>query len=49
LLVRGAGGEVVDLEERPIDPVAHRGPFVAGVEPSHRARVVEIARRALQG
>lgn len=49
LLVRGAGGEVVDLDERPIDPVGHRGPFVAGVEPSHRARVVEIARRALQG
>ncbi len=47
LLVNGSGGAVVDLDARPIDPVGHRGPFVAGVSPEHRARVVEIAREAL--
>jgi fructose-1,6-bisphosphatase/inositol monophosphatase family enzyme len=47
LLMRGAGGDVVDLEGRSIDPVAHSGPFVAGVDERGRDTVVEIVREAL--
>ena len=47
LLMRGAGGDVVDLERRSIDPVAHSGPFVAGVDERGRDAVVEILRGAL--
>jgi myo-inositol-1(or 4)-monophosphatase len=46
LLVRGAGGEVTDLDGRPIDATRHAGPFVAGVDATSRAKVAEIARRA---
>jgi fructose-1,6-bisphosphatase/inositol monophosphatase family enzyme len=42
LLVRGAGGEVVDLSGEPIDPMGHAGPFVAGVRADHRERVLEL-------
>jgi 3'(2'), 5'-bisphosphate nucleotidase len=46
LLVRGAGGDVVDLDGRPIDPVGHTGPFVADVRPERRDAVVRILRGA---
>jgi fructose-1,6-bisphosphatase/inositol monophosphatase family enzyme len=49
LLVRGAGGEVVDLSGRPIDPLGHEGTFVAGVRTDHRERVVELLNRASRG
>ncbi len=47
LLVRGAGGEVVDVHGVPIDAVAHAGPFVAAVRPDVRETVVAIVREAL--
>jgi fructose-1,6-bisphosphatase/inositol monophosphatase family enzyme len=46
LLVREAGGDVVDLAGDPIDAVCHKGPFVAGVAPEARARVVDLLRAA---
>lgn len=46
LLVRGAGGDVVDLTGRPIDPVGHVGPFVADVHAERRETVVSILQGA---
>jgi myo-inositol-1(or 4)-monophosphatase len=46
LLVRGAGGEVTDLDGRPIDATRHAGPFVASIDAAARAKVSVIARRA---
>ena len=47
LLVRGAGGEVADLEGRPIDMLSHTGPLVAAIDARGRGAVVELARAAL--
>jgi myo-inositol-1(or 4)-monophosphatase len=47
LIVRSAGGEVVDLEGRPIHPENHIGPFVAGVRPEAREKVRHLLRRTL--
>jgi len=44
MLVRRAGGEVIDLDGRPIDAIAHSGPFVAGVDDESRQKVIELAR-----
>ncbi len=46
--MRGAGGEVTDLSGEPISEIDHAGPFVAGVDPDARARVADIARKALE-
>ncbi len=47
LLVRKAGGEVVNLEGEPIDAVGHQGPFVAAVDAANRQVVVDIAREVV--
>lgn len=44
LLVRGAGGEITDLDGTPIDLVSHAGPFVAAVDEDHRRIVTELVR-----
>lgn len=44
LLVEAAGGRVADLNDEPIDPVHHEGPFVAAVDEAGRHRVIEIVR-----
>jgi fructose-1,6-bisphosphatase/inositol monophosphatase family enzyme len=49
LLVRNAGGEVTDLEGKPIDMLSHAGPFVASVHDHAREKVAEIARNMLTG
>ena len=49
LLVRQAGGEVTDLEGRPIDSLHHQGPFVAGIDGQARAKVASITRQAMGG
>jgi myo-inositol-1(or 4)-monophosphatase len=46
LLVQGAGGEVTDLDGRPIDLVSHAGPFVAAVDEDRRRIVAELVRAA---
>jgi myo-inositol-1(or 4)-monophosphatase len=47
LLVRTAGGEVVDLEGSPIEVLGHRGPFVAAIDDDSRNRIVEIVRESV--
>ena len=47
LIVRGAGGEVIDLEGQPIDELHHSGPFVAGTDPDKRSRVRHLLRQEL--
>lgn len=47
LLVRGAGGEVIDLNGRPIDATRHRGPFVAGIDPEAREEIVALVSSSL--
>jgi histidinol-phosphatase len=42
LVVRCAGGDVTDLNGHPIDATVHDGPFVAGIERSHREQVVDL-------
>lgn len=46
-VLRGAGGEILDLAGNPINERRHTGPFVAGVNPRARQKVVDMARRAL--
>jgi len=47
LLVRGAGGDVTDLEGSPIDLLSHAGPFVAAVNDESRRIVTELLHTAL--
>ncbi len=44
LLVRKAGGEVVNLDGESIDAVGHQGLFVAAIDAASRQVVVDIAR-----
>lgn len=46
LLVRGAGGEVTDLNGAAIHPTRHAGPWVAGIDAEHRSHVAKIVRDA---
>ncbi len=46
LLVRGAGGEVTDLDGAPIDPLEHAGPWVAGLDAGACARVTALIKDA---
>jgi fructose-1,6-bisphosphatase/inositol monophosphatase family enzyme len=48
LVVRGAGGEVIDLEGQPIDELHHSGPFVAGLDMESRSRVKDLLYGALE-
>jgi myo-inositol-1(or 4)-monophosphatase len=47
LLVREAGGEVVDLDGEPIEAIGHAGPFVAGLDREALERVRSVAATAL--
>ena len=49
MLVRAAGGEVTDVEGKPIDALCHVGPFVAGINDEARQQVAEIARGVVRG
>ena len=44
LLVRSAGGEVVDASGAPIDATQHAGPWLAGIDAEQRALVAAIVR-----
>lgn len=48
LVVRAAGGDVIDLDGTPIDAPRHAGPFVAGTHPGLRERVRRSVVRAVQ-
>ena len=49
LIVRGAGGDVTDLEESPIDAIRHAGPFIASTDTAARRAVAARCRDALEG
>lgn len=48
LLVRAAGGEVVDLDGSPVEATTHLGPFVAAVDPDAAEVVRSIVHRTLR-
>jgi len=48
LIVRRAGGDVVDLAGKPIDALRHRGPFVAGLDPRAAAHLTELLREGME-
>jgi fructose-1,6-bisphosphatase/inositol monophosphatase family enzyme len=48
LIVRQAGGELIDLTGRPIDELHHAGPFVAGLDSGMTTRVAEWVRRGME-
>jgi len=37
----------VDLDGQPVCHIGHRGPFIAALDATDRARVVELTRNAL--
>jgi fructose-1,6-bisphosphatase/inositol monophosphatase family enzyme len=49
LLVRGAGGDVVDANGEPIDATRHAGPWLAGVDAKKRSLVAAIVRDSWPG
>lgn len=49
MLVRGAGGDVIDPEGRSIDALDHGGPFIAGVDGGARQKAAEITHKAING
>ncbi|MHC4708843.1 MAG: inositol monophosphatase family protein [Planctomycetota bacterium] len=49
LLVRGAGGEVTDMNGDPLDAVGHQGPLIAGVDDAARNQVSKLVREAVSG
>ena len=48
LIVRRAGGELIDVESRPIDELNHSGPFVAGLDMQKASVVSAILRAAIE-
>lgn len=48
LLMRRAGGEVTDLEGRPIDMLSHSGPFFASIDKAAREKMTEIVSRVVK-
>jgi fructose-1,6-bisphosphatase/inositol monophosphatase family enzyme len=42
MLVRNAGGRVVDLSGRDIDATSHAGPFIAGVDTQARETITSV-------
>ncbi len=49
MLVRGAGGDVVGLDGRPINSVSHAGPFVAAVDAESRSMVADLVSSIADG
>ena len=49
LILRSAGGEVVDASGKPIDATRHAGPWLAGIDADKRSRVAELVRSAWPG
>ncbi len=49
MLVRGASGDVTDLEGKSIHIFHHQGPFIAGVDKHARRKVATIANKVVSG
>ena len=41
-LIRSAGGDVVDLANRPVELTGHTGPFIAGIDVCQREQMVNM-------
>lgn len=48
LIVRGAGGQLIDVAGKPIDALRHVGPFVAGLDPRAAAQVTSLLREGIE-
>jgi fructose-1,6-bisphosphatase/inositol monophosphatase family enzyme len=48
MIVRRAGGEVVDLAGKPIDALGHAGAFIAGLDPQTTSRVGDLVREGME-
>ncbi len=48
LIVRRAGGEIIDLHGEPIDALSHSGPFIASISTASRDQVRSELRTVLQ-
>lgn len=42
LLVRHAGGDVIDFDGKPVHLLNHEGPFIAGIDPDSRKRLLGL-------
>ncbi len=49
MLVRGASGDVTDLEGKAIHIFHHQGPFIAGVDEHARRKVATIGSKIVSG
>ncbi len=47
LIVRGAGGDIVGLDDQPVDAATHAGPFVVAVRAPVRRALLEVVRGAI--
>lgn len=47
MIVRGAGGDVVDIDCRPVQMTSHRGPFVAGFDAGNLRRIAGIVSKGV--
>jgi hypothetical protein len=48
LIVRGAGGDVVDLSGQPVAMTEHSGPFIASTRIDNLRRVAELIREVAE-
>jgi myo-inositol-1(or 4)-monophosphatase len=47
LLVRNAGGDVIDFDGNPVRLLDHEGPFIAGIDPDTRKRLLMLCQNSL--
>jgi len=47
LLVRNAGGDVIDFDGNPVHLLSHEGPFIAGIDPDSRKRLLGFCQDSL--
>jgi fructose-1,6-bisphosphatase/inositol monophosphatase family enzyme len=48
LIVRGAGGDVIDLKGQPIDDLSHSGPFIAGLDRRISLQLTDLLQKAME-
>ena len=47
LLLRNAGGDVIDFDGNPVRLLDHEGPFIAGIDPNLRKRLLILCQNSL--
>jgi fructose-1,6-bisphosphatase/inositol monophosphatase family enzyme len=48
LIVREAGGDVIDLGGKPIHALRHTGPFLAGLDPAARNHLIKLVQQGIK-